>query len=91
MAKNNAYDEGLYLIGFESGDKVSITEDGCRILGVDDEKSNSARKEPEEVFDVIGGLSDFVDSKGYPTDARLNVIKQIKLKNFVITIQRRQK
>ena len=69
MAKNNAYDEGLYLIGFESGDKVSITEDGCRILGVDDEKSNSARKEPEEVFDVIGGISDAFDKGVYVMSA----------------------
>ncbi|MFQ6696254.1 MAG: hypothetical protein ACLRFP_01630 [Alphaproteobacteria bacterium] len=50
-----------------------------------------ARKKPEEVYDIIGGISDAFDAKGYPKDANINVVKQIKLKNFVITIQRRQK
>lgn len=51
----------------------------------------SKEVEPEEVYDIIGGISPFVDSKGFPTDARINVVKKIKLRNFVITIQRRQK
>ncbi len=63
MTKN--YDEGMYLIGIESGGKTYLTEDGRNI-----QKLNSARKEPEEVYDIIGGISadgkihlaeDFVD------------------------------
>lgn len=84
MAENNAYDEGLYLIGFESGGKTSLTEDGREI-------SKNRKNKPEEVYDIIGGISDAFDAKGYPKDANINVVKQIKLKNFVITIQRRQK
>lgn len=80
MAENNAYD----VIGFESGGKTSLTEDGREI-------SKNRKNKPEEVYDIIGGISDAFDAKGYPKDANINVVKQIKLKNFVITIQRRQK
>lgn len=80
MAENNAYD----VIGFESGGKTSLTEDGREI-------SKNRKNKPEEVYDIIGGISDAFDAKGYPKDANINVVKRIKLKNFVITIQRRQK
>jgi hypothetical protein len=88
MAKNNAYDEGLYLIGVESGGKTYFTEDGRHILS---EISKNRKNKPEEVYDVIGGISDAFDAKGYPKDANINVVKQIKFGPFLITIQRRQK
>ncbi len=71
MAKNNAYDKGVYVPGGE--DKGTY-------------------KEADKDFElVVESYSDSIDSKGFPTDARINVVKKIKLRNFVITIQRRQK
>jgi len=34
MTKNNAYEEGFYIIGGESGGKVRLTKEGRRMLGI---------------------------------------------------------
>ena len=56
MAKNKAYNEVYDIIGAVSGDNVFLTEQGRRILGVD-EKPKGKKRKPKEVYNIIGAVS----------------------------------
>ena len=54
--------------------------------------ANNAKdvREEHEVYEIIGGYSDYFDAEGYPEDAQINVVKKIKMGPFLITVQRRR-